>query len=87
MPDDIGYPQSHPDKKGPRARQNVIFELGFFTARLGLKVCALHSGDVEILSDYQGVVYVSMDAAVAWKFAVAKEIKQAGIDVDLNNVI
>jgi predicted nucleotide-binding protein len=36
----------------PRARQNVILELGYFIGRLGRKqVCALKRGDVEIPSD------------------------------------
>ena len=40
----------------PRARQNVILELGYFIGRLGRdKVCALKKGDVEIPSDFMGV--------------------------------
>ena len=39
-----------------RARQNVIFELGFFVGKLGRKnVCALYEDGVEIPSDFQGV--------------------------------
>lgn len=44
-------------------------------------------GDVEIPSDYQGVVFTPMDDVGAWKFALAHEIKQAGINVDLNKLI
>jgi predicted nucleotide-binding protein len=29
-PDDIGYPKENPDSARPRARQNVVLELGFF---------------------------------------------------------
>ena len=54
-PDDIGGPQSQGGNLGPRARQNVIFELGFFIGKLGRnRVCALTSGEVEIPSDYSG---------------------------------
>jgi predicted nucleotide-binding protein len=84
-PDDLGYPQGEPDKAKLRARQNVIFELGYFVGKLGRKrVCALHKGGVEILSDYQGVIYVSMDAPQGWQLPLAKEIKASGIDIDLN---
>jgi predicted nucleotide-binding protein len=85
-PDDIGgVVGTPPEELRPRARQNVVFELGYFTASLGRhKVCALHKGDIEIPSDYGGVVYVQIDPAGAWKFQVAKEMKAAGLPVDLN---
>ena len=87
-PDDIGHPPGSPGDAKPRARQNVIFELGYFVGRLGRsRVCALHKGNVEILSDYQGVIYVPMDDAQAWQLRLAGEIKAAGIDVDLNAIL
>lgn len=82
-PDDIGTSKNNPDDLKPRARQNVIFELGYFAAKLGRKnVCALHKGGIEIPSDYHGVVYVSMDSG-DWKWRLALEIKQI-MPVDLN---
>ena len=82
-PDDIGAPKNKPDDLKPRARQNVIFELGYFAAKLGRKnVCALHKGGIEIPSDYHGVVYVSMDSG-DWKWRLALEIKKV-LPVDLN---
>ena len=45
-----------------RARQNVVFELGYFIARLGSdRVAALVSGDIELPSDYIGLVYIPYD--------------------------
>ena len=50
----------------PRARQNVILELGFFLGSLGRKhFCPLVKGDVETPSDYDGVVYTKLDDAAA----------------------
>jgi len=87
-PDDIGHPAGSPGDAKPRARQNVVFELGYFVGRLGRsRVCALHKGTVEILSDYDGVIYVSMDDPQGWRLLLAREIKAAGIDVDLNAAI
>ena len=64
----------------PRARQNVIFELGYFTAKLGRnRVCVLYKGNVEILSDFQGVLYKKMDEENLWKTELKKEIQKAGI--------
>lgn len=83
--DDVGAAKSEQDNLKPRARQNVILELGYFMSRLGReRVCALCQTGVERPSDYDGVVYVALDDGGAWKFALAKEIKTAGIDVDMN---
>ncbi len=84
-PDDFGYMAGSPDDIKPRARQNVVFELGYFVGRLGRsRVCALHKGNVAIPSDYSGIIYVSMDDPQGWRLLLAREIKEAGIVVDLN---
>jgi predicted nucleotide-binding protein len=73
-----------------RARQNVIFELGYFIGKLGReRVLALHETDVnlEIPSDYTGVLFVPFDKAGKWKFDLVKELKAIGISVDANDVI
>ena len=85
-PDDVGG--SSKDQLKPRARQNVILEQGFFLGKLGRsKVRALYKGDVEIPSDYAGVLYILMDEAGAWETKLAKELKAAGIEVDLNLLV
>jgi predicted nucleotide-binding protein len=87
-PDDIGGPRNKPDEQKPRARQNVIFELGYFVGKIGRrKVCALYKEDVEMPSDYDGVLYVPMDSNDGWQVKLAKEMKQAGLKVDLNKVL
>lgn len=72
----------------PRARQNVIMELGYFIGRLGrTRVCALHKGNVELPSDYQGVLYVPMDSGGAWKTKLAQEFNQSKISFDLKGLL
>lgn len=89
-PDDIGYPNNEPGKQKPRARQNVILELGYFVAKLGRdRVCALHKrdqdgNDIEIPSDYLGVIYLPMDNN--WRVLLAQEMKQVIKSIDLNKV-
>lgn len=84
-PDDVGARQIDKDKLQHRARQNVIFEFGYFIGRLGRKrVCALIKGDLEMPSDYDGVLYVPLDAAGAWEMRLVKELKAAGLNVDAN---
>ena len=71
----------------PRARQNVIYEHGFLNAKLGRgKVCPLVQEGVEVPSDLAGVVYIPIDNNGAWKTRVAKEMQEAGLSVDLNNL-
>lgn len=84
-PDDLGTPKDRRDDLKPRARQNVIFELGFFIGRLGRsKVCALVKGNVETPSDYDGVVYTELDDAGGWKTKLTQELKAAGLNIDAN---
>ncbi len=88
-PDDGGGPEPNlPAKLEPRARQNVIFELGFFIGVLGPEqVVALLNGDVEKPSDFDGVVYISLDAGGAWKSTLARELQAAGFAVDMNKLL
>ena len=84
-PDDLGHPKDRPDFIRPRARQNVILELGYFVAALGREnVCVLKKGLVEEPSDFVGIVYIEMDENGAWKYELAKELRQAGLKVDTN---
>lgn len=72
---------------GPRARQNVVLELGYFMGRLGRsRVCALYDG-VELPSDFQGVVYIPFDAAGAWKAKLAQELVEAKLPINLKGLL
>lgn len=83
-PDDVGS-KAGGDLK-PRVRQNVLLELGYFIGVLGRgKVCALKSGNVDIPTDFAGVVWTEMSGE--WKAALARELKVAGYEVDWNKVM
>jgi predicted nucleotide-binding protein len=85
-PDDYGGKVGGESR--PRARQNVVLELGYFVGRLGRgHVCALLRGELEIPSDFAGVVYQPMDDAGGWKGALAKELSVAGHDIDWSKVV
>lgn len=72
----------------PRARQNVLLELGYFMAHLGRpNVCALRRGDVVIPSDFAGVVWTDLDSSGAWKSSLGRELTAAGYSVDWNKVM
>ena len=87
-PDDAGSLGGGTAASRPRARQNVIFELGFFIGSLGRKrVIALTKGEVEIPSDYSGVVYIALDDSGGWRFELVKELKAAGFHIDANRAL
>ena len=64
--DDRGGTADKPyDEQLPRARQNVVFELGFFIGKLGReRVCALYEQGVELPSDYRGSGFYSVGQSI-----------------------
>lgn len=93
-PDDKGIAASKYDYRETklalqsRARQNVVFELGYFMAKIGReRVRALYIEGVELPSDYKGVLYTKLDDSDSWKYELAREIKAAGINFNINNLL
>lgn len=95
-PDDVGAeisvldgPEDEiADKLNSRARQNVVLELGYFIAKLGRdRVTALHEGDIELPSDYSGVIYTPTDENKNWKLKIGRELKEAGLEIDMNQAL
>ena len=82
-PDDFGALKNRIDNTpNPRARQNVIFELGYFIGRLGReRVCPIYKGEIESPSDIDGIVYVRMDEGGAWKQDLTQEMESAGLPI------
>lgn len=86
--DDVGKLSLGEEALHPRARQNVIFEFGYFIGKIGRdKVCALLEAGVDKPSDLDGIVYVPLDQADAWKMQLVKELKAAGYNVDANKAL
>ena len=84
-PDDIFSPSDQSVKPRFRPRQNVILELGYFLGKLGRhRTLALQKGNLELPSDYDGVLYVPLDDQEAWRMHLVRELKEAGFDVDAN---
>jgi predicted nucleotide-binding protein len=79
--DDVGGPNEK--ELQPRARQNVIGEMFWFAGKFGRdRVCALKKGDLELPSDFAGVIYTEMDDRGAWKTDLLRELEGAGYTVD-----
>ncbi len=89
-PDDLAYPATGKSKEAkPRARQNVVLELGYFIGKLGRgRVFPLKRGtDLELPSDIHGVIYTPYDSAKQWRFELVRELKAAGYSVDANKLL
>jgi predicted nucleotide-binding protein len=63
-----------------RARQNVIFEMGYFLGKLGRRhgrVILLHKGKIELPSDIAGLVYIDISNGIK---AAGEEIRREVAD-------
>lgn len=88
-PDDTCYSIENESKKSYRARQNVIFELGFFLGKLGReRVCVIHRkvDNFEIPTDYSGITYITYIKDGDWKQKLAKELNEAGYKIDFSKI-
>ena len=87
-PDDMGALKEQRSNLKYRARQNVVFEFGYFIGKLGReRVCALSNRDVEKPSDCDGILYVPLDNEDGWKMQLLRELKAAGFAVDANQAL
>lgn len=85
--DDFGYSKKEGEKdKKLRPRQNVIFELGYFIAKLGIgKVIPLvENKEIELPGDYDGIVYVPYNEG--WKNQLIQELKALKYNIDANKL-
>jgi predicted nucleotide-binding protein len=83
-PDDYGYPKDKTDEgRQPRARQNVILEMGMIMASLGRdKIVILKKGNLELPSDVGGIIYLEFNEHVKEVgIKLAKSMKAAGIEI------
>jgi hypothetical protein len=84
--DDEGKSIKESDLK-PRARQNVIFEMGYFIGLLGRKnvCCLINNNKLEKPNDISGIVYINLNGN--WIIDLAKELKNCGLDLNMNALI
>lgn len=88
-PDDLGYLKDEkPEDAKPRARQNVIMEMGMLLASLTRKRCAiLQKGFVELPSNMGGVITIPFNVHV--REAVPKlvqRLQEAGFKLDPRDI-
>jgi predicted nucleotide-binding protein len=88
--DDVGAPRLESEREpyfSPRARQGVVFEMGFLVAALSPAcVCVLYEDGVELPCDLEGIAYVRLDLAGTWQPKLLLNLRKAGFDYDLNRL-
>lgn len=82
-PDDEGKAKSE-GKYKDRARQNVVFEAGYFMGHLGREkiIPLVPDKSIELPGDLQGIVYIED----MWQFKVLNGLKSMGFNIDMNNI-
>lgn len=86
--DDVGSKADSEQTLVPRARQNVILELGYFTGKLGRRrVAALYIPRLEVPSDLHGVLFTELDEKGAWRNKLAQELVTAGMEIKLEGLL
>jgi predicted nucleotide-binding protein len=85
-PDDEGNLRG--EARQPRARQNVLLELGYFIGKLTRRrVFTLKAGELEVPSDWGGVVDDPFNSGGGWKQTLARELAAADYEIDWNKVM
>ncbi|WP_375611752.1 TIR domain-containing protein [Bartonella sp. AA9NXGY] len=87
--DDMGYAISQgAEKIQPRARQNVIFEMGMLIAALSRKnVAILKKQDLELPSDINGIIYLPFKEHVKETLKdLSHRLCEAGFNLDAKKV-
>jgi len=83
--DDEGYLASKPELKKPRARQNVILELGYCMGVLGRqRIAVLYRDGVELPSDLHGLLYIPFTKIADVRLQLVQSMKHAGLEIDAN---
>jgi predicted nucleotide-binding protein len=71
----------------PRARQNVILELGLFIGAIKRQnVAVLFEHGVELPSDVGGLLFIELDSGDGWRYKLAREMRASGLPVDMNKL-
>jgi predicted nucleotide-binding protein len=83
-PDDVGYLKDHQTEAQPRARQNVIMEMGMLLASLTRARCAiLVKGFVELPSNMGGVITIGFNDHVRETVPkLVQRLQEAGYRLD-----
>ena len=65
-----------------------LLEIGFLLGAIGRgRMCFLLSGKPALAPELEGILAHTMDEAGLWRLLLAREMKRAGLEVDLNRAM
>ena len=68
--------------------ESSMFKLGYCAGKLGLKrMCMMHAPTHPATSDGHGISHLSVDNNGGWQLHLARQMKRAGLDIDLNRLV
>jgi hypothetical protein len=75
------------DQKAP-VSDHVMFKLGYCAGKIGLKRMCMVDGTSThaAASETHGIPHVPVDANGGWQLHLARQMKRAGLDIDLNKL-
>ena len=86
----VGYKKEDGSEKAkPRARQNVVMEMGMLIAAFGRsRVAILKKGDLEVPSDASGILYLPFNNHVReTAVKLCQRLREAGFELSPNAII
>jgi predicted nucleotide-binding protein len=67
---------------------DILLEVGYLFGSLGRsKINFVLGGGIPLPAEFQGVMNYAMDENGLWKLLLAREMRRAGLDVDLNRAL
>ena len=64
-----------------------VFKLGYCAGKLGLRrMCMMNGPSHPNVGDSQGIAHVAVDVNGGWQLQLARQMKRAGCDIDLNRL-
>lgn len=82
-PEDVAAAREVGASPGGRA----AFEIGYCAGKLGFsRVCVIHTAPHPMFHDDYGMAYIPVDPAEGWQLQLGRQLKRAGIEVDLNRL-
>lgn len=76
------------DAGGASLSESSMFKLGYCAGKLGLKrMCMMHGPSHASLGETHGISHLVVDGNGGWQLHLARQMKRAGMDIDLNRLV
>jgi hypothetical protein len=67
--------------------ESSMFKLGYCAGKLGIKrMCMMHGPSQPQVNDGQGISHVPVDVNGGWQIHLGRQMRRAGVDIDLNRL-